>query len=320
MSSKKAAKSTSKKTKEAVEDLTEEFTKLDTPKTQKKPEKVIDSEFILSKKVEKRIEANKEHRDKLIDSSRKSKSKQETDKDDEDEESNSNRSKKKSNSKVKINNKDSENDNDHRNGKSPSKSSSKSPTPPSKTALMSGKKENGQKSRQQSEVKVKNTSTKKSKQNQSSYFLYLMPDESGKNYCGDTETVQYTIKLTRLPGTILDWFKDLWASKEHKKFITETLGVEEVFGLNATYDDECEEKPEVEKYQNNEDLFKYLCNNINVEKKVLSHAHSLIVSHNVEFDRLYAFFEAEAVNLKELGKYLQPLVSLDENGDVKLNP
>jgi hypothetical protein len=62
-----------------------------------------------------------------------------------------------------------------------------------------------------------------------SYFIWMKPEEEGLTYNGENETVQYTIYLTKLNESIIDWFNKLFSLKDdHQQYILDTLEVQDV--------------------------------------------------------------------------------------------
>jgi hypothetical protein len=145
-----------------------------------------------------------------------------------------------------------------------------------------------------------------------SYFIFLDPIES--TYVGDDDTIDYDVRFIKLPGTILEWFKELWSTDDIRPFLHATLNCECPPGLWSIYEED-EDRPE-EEPTTQEELFTWLQDNVAVERDVNVNAHSIVIGSTMEFDCEYAFFTAEAVRNNELGQYLQPLVAI-EGDEVK---
>src|SRR4051812_6945128 len=72
------------------------------------------------------------------------------------------------------------------------------------------------------------------------YFLHLIPDEG--TYGIDGNSIKYDIKLKKVEGSILQWFKKLWAitgNEQQEEFVKESLG-DIPFGLPTVYMNEFE--------------------------------------------------------------------------------
>jgi hypothetical protein len=151
-----------------------------------------------------------------------------------------------------------------------------------------------------------------------SYFLYLIPDETGATYT-DEETVEYTLTLSKLPSNILDWFNNLFDQPDPEPYYHYTLGTECPLGLwtIAGPDAEEEDKPD-HKFGTYAELFEYLKEHVSTERDTVVNPNSIIFTSTMEFDWQYAFFDAQAVLNGELGKYLQPYLAISETGEVSL--
>jgi hypothetical protein len=80
-----------------------------------------------------------------------------------------------------------------------------------------------------------------------SYFIFLEPDEDTYK---DDETVEYHIIFSKLPSTILDWFKHLWVAEDAQPYLHLTLGCECPPGLWSVYEEEDEQPDEDFQSQN----------------------------------------------------------------------
>ena len=160
-----------------------------------------------------------------------------------------------------------------------------------------------------------------------SYFLYMLPEESGKTYNSTKETVRYKILLKKLEGTIPQWFEKVLEleEKDVESFINKSLGMdferpeEEHYtdipsNLNSIYDgiDEYRNK----KFQSDKELFEFLKEVMCPEMGIQIKENSFVVMDTMEFDHCWGFFNFPAVANNELGKILQKLVKIENENEV----
>jgi hypothetical protein len=145
-----------------------------------------------------------------------------------------------------------------------------------------------------------------------------MPDESGSTYNSQTKTVEYTLHLKKLPDTIFVWFNNLWASSQPDEFIKDTLGVECPVGLWTVFGEYTSGNlPEI-LFDNNNDLFDWLMNNLVVEREIYKNPNSIIIGSTIEFDWEYSFFDIDAISTGELGNYFKDYVKKGSDGEAIL--
>lgn len=161
------------------------------------------------------------------------------------------------------------------------------------------------------------------------FFAYLCPEEDGKTYNSDEETVEYTVYFKDLKESLASFFNRFYdRANGFEDFLTNELGCvpSSAWGLYGEDDGPLEkESTSKEKsgsknkepkkkygynYETDKDVIEMLINSIISERGIFPKDNSFIVCDTREFDHEWAFFKKDAIEKGELGKHLSKVVKI----------